>query len=332
MRVHLYLYTVAGRTREEQERFLAKIDQQVTLAAKNGFSGVWMPEHHAAGNFFPPPFQFLTWVAARHPGLHVGTAIAIAPLMHPLHMAEAVATLDWVSGGRAMFGFGTGFREAEFGAFGVHLGERFSLSREILGCTSRLLAGEKVSFDTGPWRGTDATMKLQAIQSPRPPFLWAVINERGVRTAAAVADGVLPSSLADFDHQIRFLEAYDEATGRAAPVRPVMADVVVADTQARANERAVRRLANEYGSFKHWRAVVPDLDAFLRDPAGQVEAIKSRAFVGTPDHIENRLQGFEQKGVTDVLLRLEQASTEPDEVLEGIEAIGAKLLPRYQLP
>ncbi len=57
--------------------------------------------------------------------MQIGTGILIVPLVHPVHLAEEIATLDQLSGGRFVLGVGAGYRDEEFAAFGIDKSERF---------------------------------------------------------------------------------------------------------------------------------------------------------------------------------------------------------------
>jgi alkanesulfonate monooxygenase SsuD/methylene tetrahydromethanopterin reductase-like flavin-dependent oxidoreductase (luciferase family) len=304
------------------ELALREIDEQVAAAAAAGFAGVWMPEHHAASRYFPPPFQLLTWLAARHPRIYVGTNVALTPLFHPLHLAEAIATLDWLTGGRAVVGLGAGFRPAEFDAFGVDVDARFQLSREIVPVVRRLLDGERVNFEIGPWRGREASVSVRT--GRRPPILWAAMNSMGVRTAQRLgADGLLPNPMGGFRSQLDLLDEFDALRGSRAEWRPLVADLVLGDTADEARRRAVRSLGAEYSSFKHWRSLVESLDAFARDPEAAVDSLGDRALVGTIDQVAAKIDALAAAGVTDLAVRARVADTPHEEVLEAVTALGA---------
>lgn len=321
MRLSLYLYTSVAADPAGGEMALRELDEQVAAAAAAGFAGIWMPEHHAASRYFPPPFQLLTWLAGRHPGLYVGTNVALTPLYHPLHLAESIATLDWLTGGRGVIGLGAGFRPAEFEAFGVDVESRFQLSREIIAVLRRLLDGERVSFEIGPWRGREASVSVRT--GRRTPILWAAMNSMGVRTAARIgADGILPNPMGGIRAQLDLLEEFDVLRGVRAEWRPLVADLVLGDDADQARRRAVRSLGAEYGSFKHWRSLVESLDTFARDPEAAVDSIGDRALVGTIDQVAAKVDALAAAGVTDLAVRARVADTPQQEVIAALVAVG----------
>jgi alkanesulfonate monooxygenase SsuD/methylene tetrahydromethanopterin reductase-like flavin-dependent oxidoreductase (luciferase family) len=90
------------------------------LAAELGFDVVWAVEHHFFDySFCPDNVAFLSYIAGRHETVDVGTAAVIMPWNDPLRVAERIALLDEVSGGRVRFGMGRGLSRREFANFGA---------------------------------------------------------------------------------------------------------------------------------------------------------------------------------------------------------------------
>ncbi len=97
------------------DQVLGMIRQQCQLAEQAGFTTAWFTEHHFAHNGYmnapPNPIQMATHVAAHCPRLRVGTAPIVLPDWHPLRVAEDVAMLDNMTGGRVDFGVAKGINE-----------------------------------------------------------------------------------------------------------------------------------------------------------------------------------------------------------------------------
>ena len=94
------------------------------IAADSGFNCLWSAEHHFNDySFVPDNLQLMTHLAARHPGIDVGTAAVILPWHNPLRVAENAAVLDMLSDGRLRLGFGRGLARREFETFGVSMDE-----------------------------------------------------------------------------------------------------------------------------------------------------------------------------------------------------------------
>ena len=94
------------------------------IAADSGFDVLWSTEHHFEDySFCPDNIQLMTHLAAKYPNIDVGTAAVILPWHDPLRVAEQVALLDFLSGGRLRFGMGRGLARSEFEGFRVSMNE-----------------------------------------------------------------------------------------------------------------------------------------------------------------------------------------------------------------
>jgi alkanesulfonate monooxygenase SsuD/methylene tetrahydromethanopterin reductase-like flavin-dependent oxidoreductase (luciferase family) len=89
-------------------------------AEEAGFDAFWVSEHHGwADDYLPAPLTVLAAAAATTERIQLGTGLALAPLYHPVALAEQAAVVDRLSRGRLVLGLGLGYVDAEFRAFGV---------------------------------------------------------------------------------------------------------------------------------------------------------------------------------------------------------------------
>src|SRR5579883_2385497 len=111
-------------------RALDRIDR---MEASGGYEAVWLAEHHFNTYSVCPSVHIMgTHVAARTKRLRIGTAVSLAGMYHPLRLAEEVALLDVLSGGRVNWGAGRGNDPVEFDNFGVPPQESASRFRETV--------------------------------------------------------------------------------------------------------------------------------------------------------------------------------------------------------
>jgi alkanesulfonate monooxygenase SsuD/methylene tetrahydromethanopterin reductase-like flavin-dependent oxidoreductase (luciferase family) len=151
--------------------------ERIVEAERRGLGAVWVTEHHGfADGYLPQPLLFCSALAARTQKLRIGTAIVIAPLMHPIALAEQAAVVDLLSAGRLELGLGAGYREDEFAAFGAEHSRRY----ETLESTAKAL-GEL-------WASGRATPA--PLQSPLPLWIGGR-GPRGARIAGRVGAGFL---------------------------------------------------------------------------------------------------------------------------------------------
>jgi alkanesulfonate monooxygenase SsuD/methylene tetrahydromethanopterin reductase-like flavin-dependent oxidoreductase (luciferase family) len=129
-----------------------------------GFKGVWLPEHHGAQDgYMPSPMVALAAIAARTKTINIGTAVALAPLYHPVRFAQDCAVLDILCNGRLEMAVAIGYRRRETDAFGVDFSRRGARFDEFLQIVRGLWAGESVCFE-----GKHFTIKDASIM-PLPP-------------------------------------------------------------------------------------------------------------------------------------------------------------------
>ena len=102
-----FLLMQSPSARSSQEIFARGVE--VAQAAETlGFRNVWLAEHHfSTYGYLSRPLQLATYIAAKTTRLRVGTAVIVVPLHHPLVIAEEIATLDLLAGGRVDIGLGT---------------------------------------------------------------------------------------------------------------------------------------------------------------------------------------------------------------------------------
>ncbi len=114
--------------------------ERVEEAERTGLESVWCSEHHFfEDGYLPQPLTWCAALAARTSKIRLGTGIVIAPLHHPLEVAEQAAVVDQLSGGRVDLGLGAGYVTREFDAFGADRGRRFARLEEITVELRRLL-------------------------------------------------------------------------------------------------------------------------------------------------------------------------------------------------
>src|SRR5262245_58808123 len=106
----------------EGGRYYREALEEVTRAEELGFDSVWMEEHHSVTNhYWPSPLTVLAGFATRTSRMTLGTDIVVAAFHHPVRLAEDVAMLDVISGGRVVLGAAIRCKPHEFALYGVGL-------------------------------------------------------------------------------------------------------------------------------------------------------------------------------------------------------------------
>ncbi|CAN5901388.1 LLM class F420-dependent oxidoreductase [soil metagenome] len=167
-----------------------------TKVERAGFDGLYVSDHPGSG---PAPFVALAAAAAVTERIQLGTAVVNAGMWDPVALAGEVATLDVVSGGRAVLGVGAGHTPQEWTATGRPYpspGARVDRMTELVQATRALLSGETVSHG-----GHHITLVDAALTDPRPvrdpvPLYIGGNGTRVLRFAARHADVIGVTGLA----------------------------------------------------------------------------------------------------------------------------------------
>jgi len=147
-----FLLMQSPSARSSQEIYTRAIDMAQAAEALD-FRNIWLAEHHfSTYGYLSRPAQLATFIAAKTTRLRVGTAVIVVPLHHPLVIAEEIATLDLLAGGRVDIGLGRGYHSREVETFGAPI-----LDQEA----NRELFEEQVeiifkAFNSGAWTSASA--------------------------------------------------------------------------------------------------------------------------------------------------------------------------------
>lgn len=182
-------------------------------AEESGFDSLWTVEHVVvpAGygsaypysrsgrmpggedNPIPDPLVWLAFVAGHTSGIKLATGILILPQRNPVILAKEVATLDVLSGGRAILGVGVGWLREEFEAIGVSFDDRGSMTDEHVEALRRLWADDEATF-AGRWSSfTRAKSYPKPLQAGGVPIVVGGHSKAAARRAGRLGDGFFPA-------------------------------------------------------------------------------------------------------------------------------------------
>ena len=204
------------------------------LAEEAGFDGVSVYDHpfpadawlEVGGHVSFDPFVSLAVIAERTKRIRLLTNILVLPYRSPFVTAQALATLDRLSGGRATAGVAAGYLEAEFQVLGAPFDGRGPRVDDAIAAMRAAWTGESVDRD-GVFAAHGHTMYPTPIQQPVP--IWVGGNsDRAMRRAIEVGDGWLPISQDEAEAAISKtspLATIDQLRERTATIQGRRADV-----------------------------------------------------------------------------------------------------------
>ena len=176
--------------------------ETVDAAETLGFDCVWLGEIHfnPARSVLSSPIAMATAIAARTKRIHVGTAVQVLPLNHPLRIAEDAATVDHLSEGRFEFGIGRSGAPRAYDVLGISYGESQARFREALAIIKEAWKGQPFSYAGTFYRFENATVAPTPYQKPHPPIRMAantpdtfsLVGELGLALFAGLRDLDIP--------------------------------------------------------------------------------------------------------------------------------------------
>ena len=167
---------------QASHRFLARAEEL-------GFESAWVMEQPVGAAAVLEPVALLANAAALTERIRLGTAVILLPLMNPVHLARALATVDQLSGGRLIAGLALGGWKDRYPAFGLSADGRVRRFEEAVRLLKLLWTEPSVTFDGEFWQLSDVALGTKPVQQPHPPMWFGGNLPPAVRRAARMADG-----------------------------------------------------------------------------------------------------------------------------------------------
>jgi alkanesulfonate monooxygenase SsuD/methylene tetrahydromethanopterin reductase-like flavin-dependent oxidoreductase (luciferase family) len=282
--------------RVDPATFTADLDRVLGVAAPN-FESLWVSDHFMTEDRFRLEcWTQLTWIAARFPQPMLGTIVMANSYRHPPLLAKMAASLQHLSGGRFILGYGAGWVEEEYRAYGYEfppIRTRIEQMVEGIEVIRALWTGGPVSYQGRHYRLEDAL----AVPIPHPPPPIMIGGDGEKLTLRAVAEhgdwwNAMSRPVDVLRRKVAALEAHCEAVGRdpATVVRTITFVAFLDQDGAAARRAAGSRLEGE-------------TVAFAGDPAAMIDHLVALADLGF-EHVQLVFPGF--PGTADMELFLEQ--------------------------
>ena len=165
-------------------------------------------------NDVPDPVVWMSYIAAVTRNIRLATGILILPQRHPLYVAKEFATLDQMSGGRAMMGVGIGWLKEEFDALGLAFEERVARTEESIQALRGLWQQQTATFAGEQFAWSDVASFPKPAQPNGVPIIVGGHVPNAARRAARLGDGFFPGRIDRLDELLHALRDECARIGR----------------------------------------------------------------------------------------------------------------------
>lgn len=325
---------------ESGQRMMEELLEQITLADEVGFDWISFSEHHYSPLLISTPNPFLFAAAALHRIKRAKIALfgPVLPLHNPVHVAEEVAMLDVLSGGRLLLLFLRGV-PYELRAFSVDLEETRAMTQEATLLITRALT------DPQPfaWEGKYYNYPLVSVwpgllQRPHPPFFSSGNSLESATFAASQRHGlamsfVPPSYVAQVVPHYR-AEAASYSWEPQTDQVIFRGNLIVADTDEEAQQLSARlatlpHLKRFHGSPSS-AAAVHKAQENKAPATPPTNLIGSAQFCGSPQTVVAQMKTLHELGVGVVDLIIPTGLISQEKVLYSLDLLGKEVLPRIR--
>jgi alkanesulfonate monooxygenase SsuD/methylene tetrahydromethanopterin reductase-like flavin-dependent oxidoreductase (luciferase family) len=308
----------------------------VLLASQLGFESMVAGQHFLGTELrYYQPVPYLTYMLQFGPTMHPTIGLVLLSLVNPVELAEQVATLDVVSGGRARLGIGLGYSDHEFKALGIPRETRVKRFEEGLELIKALWSGEEVTFNGNLFKVEKALPSVMPLKRPRPPIWIGGQGEKAIRRAARMADAWYPPPFPTHAGLATLRKIFLEERARVGlPLDgefPVRRELVIASSKVEARRMAAARSQARYDLYLKW-GLGHDLDDNNKGFGSAAdEDIDARFILGTAEECAEQLDALRRDlGMTEFLLKPQWLGLPHTEAMRQVELFGTKVMPLLQ--
>ena len=322
---------------------------QIEMADRLGLDSIWLAEHHFSPtrSVLSSPLMIANAVANRTEHVRVGTAVEVLPLANPVRLAEEVATLDHLSGGRFEFGIGRSGSPTGYVGYNIPYAESRARFYETLEVVRRAWTQERFSYQGEYFEYNDVCVVPKPLQQPHPPIRNAATSAITYSISAKMGMPIFIGVRGRSDLVQERVEMYrNEWHAAQQPGEPDVAlriPVYVADTMGKAQSEPRESTLN---FFKNTVATlnlpVPGLsDEENKERVDRGERMKQITYeeiletdtvYGTPEFVTDRLlQLQEEFGLSSVIAEVTFGGLIPRDRIEySIAQLSEKVAPRLR--
>ena len=330
-----------------EHRLLHDALAQIEIADRVGFDTVWEVEHHFLEEYShsSAPEVFLGAATQRTRRIRLGHGIIQLPTNHPIRVAERVATLDLLSGGRVELGLGEGQGPIELHPFGRRVRDKREVWEEAVRVLIPCFTQDAVEFHGQFFDFPARNVIPKPRQKPHPPLWVACSNITPIASAGQWGMGALGFQFVSPEAARAWVNRYYISLTREPnrladyPANPNIAMVSAFMCAPTDGEALARAEGSSFFQFAlgYYATHAPGVPGEIRlwdeylefrdTPAGQKQRVGG--LIGSPDTIRERLRRFEESNVDQVILLNQAGKNTHEDICSSLELFAREVMPEF---
>jgi alkanesulfonate monooxygenase SsuD/methylene tetrahydromethanopterin reductase-like flavin-dependent oxidoreductase (luciferase family) len=310
--------------------------EQARLADRLGYASITKGMHYSAAPWRDlQQFPFLSRIMAEAPRMRLNFGLVLLSLHKPLDIAEQIATVDLMSGGRVIFGVALGYRDVEYLAFGTTQKERVKRFEENLEAIKRLWTEDTVDMVGSHFTLEGASVGTKPVQKPHPPIWIGANADPAIRRAARLGDCWYVNPHNRIDTIVRQVEVYKRALeeyGKPFPREfPARREVFVARSRDEAVRLCAPYLGAKYAAYQQWGQgqAMPAGDNDLG--VEFEELLRDRFLLGSPDEVADAILRLNRAtGINHLIMSVQWPGMPQTFVLDELHMLAEEVFPRVR--
>jgi alkanesulfonate monooxygenase SsuD/methylene tetrahydromethanopterin reductase-like flavin-dependent oxidoreductase (luciferase family) len=294
-----------------------------------GLDSLWISEHHfESDGYLSGVAPSLGALAAVTDTVELGPCIALAPLYDSVRLAEDVATVDQIAGGRATLGLAIGSNPREFEAFGISPDERVERLEDAVGVLRAAWSDGPLAYDPD-FHEIDPSVAVTPKPDHDVPIVLGGATKPAVRRAARIGDGwCAPSSLSveGVRKRVADIERVREVEDVGGEFQVyVLVHGIVDDSR----EDAWEKMKGGYFYLQRRYEEIFSGESVAKLSEGRKQELKDQAVFGTPEQVAEDLGRYADAlgGDVHVILRTYYPGIGTERMATCVERLGNEVLP-----
>ncbi|MCA9050522.1 MAG: LLM class flavin-dependent oxidoreductase, partial [Planctomycetaceae bacterium] len=324
---------------------------QVELADRLGYDYIWVTEHHfqEEASHSSAPDLFLAACSQRTRRIRLGHGVVLTSPYYnnPIRLAERVATLDLLSGGRVDFGTGESGTLLEMGGFNIDINEKTEHWAEgwqqaVAMMTMSPYPGHTGKYTTMPVRN----VVPKPYQKPHPPLWYGCSRRESVIRAAKLGMGAMVFGFVEPEQAEKWIKEYYDIikSDECVPVgHTVNANIhcVIGMSVHQDSAEAQRRCedgfkffgygAGHYYSFGAHRPGREDIWAEFEQVKHEIPDNAGKGAIGTPAEVREHIRGYAEIGLDQLVFMTNAGKMEHRHVCDTLELFADEVMPEFKV-